>query len=266
MTDAGTAPVVDEGSAHRSGPAPPSRTEVFRRFLAEKRDPFPYYEALAARTVADLPVDVAGACVLDLGCGTGHNSRALRAAGATVVGLDLDALCARETAGHAVVSVAADGMYLPFAEGCFDVVFCSNMLEHAPDPWLVLDEINRVLRPGGWAWVSFTNWWSPWGGHAIVPFHLLGPRLGPRAWRALFGDPRKNVPYEGLFPTYVGRTLTHLAAHPGLDLTDAMPRYYPRQRWVLRVPVLREVLTWNCAMVLRRHTTVTPATTSTVAT
>ncbi len=116
----------------------------------------------------------------------------------------------------------------------------------------MLGEVARVLRDGGSAWISWTNWWSPWGGHNITPFHLLGTRLGPRAWNRLFGPPEKNVPGVGLFPTYIGRTLALVDEMAELDLVDARPRYYPRQRWIVGVPGLREVATWNCAMTLRR--------------
>ena len=107
--------------------------------------------------------------------------------------------------------------------------------------------------PGGWAWVSWTNWYSPWGGHHMSPIHLLGPRLGTKVYFRFFGPPPKNVPGEGLFPTYVGRTLDLVRHHPGLVLDDAMPRYYPEMRWILRVPGLREVATWNCVLVLHRR-------------
>jgi hypothetical protein len=112
--------------------------------------------------------------------------------------------------------------------------------------------MERVLRPGGWAWVSWCNWYSPWGGHEIVPFHYLGPRLGLKAWRRLFGEPPRNVPFETLWPTHIGKVLAMVRGRPGLRLLDARPRYYPSQRWLLKVPGLREVATWNCLLVLER--------------
>ncbi len=142
----------------------------------------------------------------------------------------------------------------PFRDATFDIVFCSNLLEHTPSSEPVFDEIARVLVPGGRAWVSWTNWYSPWGGHEIVPLHYLGPRAGLRAWRFLFGEPRKNVPFDALWPTYVGEVLRIARRHPQLELLDAVPRYYPSQRWILRVPGLREVATWNCALSLARVT------------
>ena len=45
--------------------------------------------------------------------------------------------------------VQADAAYIPFKEGCFDAVICSELLEHVLDPLAVLREIHRVVRPGG---------------------------------------------------------------------------------------------------------------------
>ena len=50
--------------------------------------------------------------------------------------------------------VFADAVYLPFPDGRFDGVICLEVLEHVPDPALVMSEIARVLRPGGRAWIS----------------------------------------------------------------------------------------------------------------
>ena len=226
--------------------------ELLRLFFAEKHDPDPFYSKLAARSIASFPFPLLDRRVLDLGAGGGHYSNAMRESGADVVTVDLSEEDVRKAAGRGVPALVADGTGLPFPGRAFDGVFCSNMLEHTPVPMRIFDEIERVLRPGGWAWVSWTNWYSPWGGHEIVPLHLLGPRLGLKTWRMLFGEPRKNVPFEALWPTYVGRTLTNVRARPKLELIDAVPRYYPSQRWILRVPGLREVATWNCLLMFRR--------------
>jgi len=231
----------------------PSRRELFKLFLAEKRDPDPFYRGLAERWVREFPFELEGLRVLDLGCGAGHYCRAMRAAGATVVPTDMsDEEIRRSSTGSPVGFVAADGTRLPVKSGSFDGVVCSNMLEHTPTPEAIIAEIERVLGPGGWGWVSWTNWYSPWGGHEIVPLHYLGPRLGLKAWRRLKGEPRKNVPFVELWPTYVGRMMELVRQRPDLELVDAVPRYYPSQRWILKVPGLREVATWNCLLYVRR--------------
>jgi hypothetical protein len=111
-----------------------------------------------------------------------------------------------------------------------------------------------VLKPGGWGWISWTNWWSLWaGGHDMAPFHLLGPALGSKLHDRVRGaETLKNQVYAGLWPTYVGQVLSGIRARPGLRVLDACPRYYPSQRWVLRVPVLREVVTWNCLILVEK--------------
>ena len=45
--------------------------------------------------------------------------------------------------------VQAEAAYVPFRDGCFDAVICSELLEHVPDPPAVLREAYRVLREGG---------------------------------------------------------------------------------------------------------------------
>jgi len=127
------------------------------------------------------------------------------------------------------------------------------MLEHTPDTAAVVAELERVVRPGGWIWLSWTNWYSPWGGHEISPWHYLGPRFGSAAYARLHrGKALKNEPGVSLFPVHVGPTLDMLRHRPGLRVLDAAPRYYPSQRWLLRVPGLREVATWNCLVLLER--------------
>ena len=234
----------------------PTKRELFLLAMKERQDPEPYYSTLAAVTVADLPVPVDGLRILDLGSGPGHDSMALEAAGATVVSVDLDPAALGLAHDRGAKAVRGDAYHLPFPDASFDGVYCSNIVEHVPAAGPLLDEIARVLEPRGWAWISWTNWYSPWGGHHIIPFHLLGPTLGPRVYDRLFGPPPKNVVGEGLFPTYIGETLQLAREHTALDLIDAMPRYYPSQRWILKVPGLREVATWNCLLVLERRSSV----------
>lgn len=45
-------------------------------------------------------------------------------------------------------TIAAPGEALPFADNSFDVVLCDNVVDHAEDPRLILQEIVRVMRPG----------------------------------------------------------------------------------------------------------------------
>jgi 2-polyprenyl-3-methyl-5-hydroxy-6-metoxy-1,4-benzoquinol methylase len=97
---------------------------------------------------------VAGARVLDAGCGTGYGARILSRNGAAHVhGIDIDPLSvayARRRYASSTVSFArADCESLVLPEGHFDFVFASNVLEHLERPELLLRSAIRALRPGG---------------------------------------------------------------------------------------------------------------------
>lgn len=231
---------------------------LWRLFRSEKQEPDAFYRTLADHTFERFPFPLEGQRVLDLGCGPGYFTRAMHARGAHVVGTDLDerSLRADPSAVRRATTFVSDGGRLALRSSSVDGVFCSNVLEHTPKPAAILDEVQRVLRPGGWAYVSWTNWYSPWGGHAIAPFHYLGPRLGANAYRLVLGEPRgPNMPFVNLWITHIGEILRLVRTRPALVLVDAHPRYYPSQRWILRVPVLRELITWNCVLLLRRVAT-----------
>lgn len=80
-----------------------------------------------------------GAAVLDIGGGVQPYRTLLP--GARYLALDL-----RLTP---LVHVIASAGQIPFSDQRFDLVMCTQMLEYAPDPGLVLSEIHRVLKPGG---------------------------------------------------------------------------------------------------------------------
>lgn len=115
----------------------------------------------------------AGHRVLDVGCGAGrHSFEALRR-GARVVAFDRDAdelagaaelLAAMRAEGEAPagangVAARGDVLTLPFLDGAFDRVIASEILEHVPEDGRAMEEIARVLRPGGLAVVTVPRLW-----------------------------------------------------------------------------------------------------------
>jgi ubiquinone/menaquinone biosynthesis C-methylase UbiE len=96
---------------------------------------------------------------LDIGCGTGTLPAMLATSSMPVraVGLDYSpAMCtvgegkARQAGLSDRLSfVTADSEHLPFTDGSFDVVSCSNSFHHYPHQEAVVKEVRRVLRPGG---------------------------------------------------------------------------------------------------------------------
>ena len=86
--------------------------------------------------------------ILDAGCGTGLNLRNLPAGS---VGIDINprniALLKERLPHHQVLE--GDIEALPFADGTFGTVLCTEVLEHVPDPAAALREFRRVVKPGG---------------------------------------------------------------------------------------------------------------------
>lgn len=96
----------------------------------------------------------AGPRVLDVGCGPGALAVPLFHAGREVVALDLSpgmVASAKARIGDSSRAgfVVANATALPFATGSFDVVVTTGALEYVPDLQRAVDEIARVLRPGG---------------------------------------------------------------------------------------------------------------------
>lgn len=91
----------------------------------------------------------AGRRVLDLGCGKGRFAERLGARGAKVVGLDVSAAMLASARGFQ--RVLGSARRLPFAGGAFDAVVAVEIFEHlsATSLGAVLNEVRRVLRPGG---------------------------------------------------------------------------------------------------------------------
>lgn len=87
--------------------------------------------------------------VLDLGCGTGGTMRTLKDV-ATWTGVDVNPFAARlaEERSGAPVTLA-EAAALPFPDGAFDAVTALDVLEHIDDDASALQEVRRVLRPGG---------------------------------------------------------------------------------------------------------------------
>lgn len=116
----------------------------------------------------------AGASVLDLGCGNGRHTFDTLRRGFDVVAFDVDEDVLRNVMGMTAAMkleaevptpsldamVRGDALRLPFADGSFDAVVVSEVLEHIPDDREAMAEINRVLTPGGGLAVSVPRWWT----------------------------------------------------------------------------------------------------------
>lgn len=144
------------------------------------------------RAVASLSSPAGGQYVLEVGVGTGRFGRGFVAQRARV-GLEpslgmLRQVRSSQADDWALVRGLAEA--LPFPEGVFDVVLCVTTLEFLPAPRLALDEMYRVLRPGGRLIIGVLNAWSPWAWERrrrarqtlYAHAHFFSP---PELWRLL---------------------------------------------------------------------------------
>ena len=137
--------------------------------------------------------------------------------------------------------------------GPLDVCYSSNVLEHVPHPWLMAEEMVRVTRSGGTVFLSYTVWWGPHGGHETAPWHFLGGMRARRRYARTHGHEPKNRYGESLFAVTVAEGLAWARRQQDADVVALLPRYNPWwSRWLLRVPLVREVVTWNLVIVLRK--------------
>lgn len=111
-----------------------------------------------------------GDFILDAGCGIGrHLWEAYRGGCVHVVGIDMNWEDLRrakytlhsmdQTPGSSWLTSKGDVTRLPFKDAVFDVVICSEVLEHIPDNKAAVAEIVRVLKPGKDLIVSVPRFW-----------------------------------------------------------------------------------------------------------
>ncbi len=153
--------------------------------------------------------------LLDLGCGFGRHAFEAARRGASVVALDPgrdEVEGVRATFGGMVDAgelapstragaVQGDALHLPFADGAFDRVIASEVLEHIPDDVAAMAELARVLRPGGTMAVTV-------------------PRMGPEVINWTLSDEYHDVP-GGHVRIYRRSVLEARLSSTGLEPTGA---------------------------------------------
>lgn len=115
-----------------------------------------------------------------------------------------------DAAAFGPVSVVADAADLPFRDACADTVIAVSLLEHCPDPDVVIREMIRVLKPGGYVYCS-------------LPF---------------------LYPVHGSPSDYVRFTLPGLVARfPGFDVIAAGTQSGPATAWAIQCAYMAAALT-----------------------
>jgi SAM-dependent methyltransferase len=229
---------------------------LLRAFRTEQTAPEAYYTALARDTVLQLRqyTELDGRIVIDVGGGPGFFVRELNRMGARSFCIDADRGEMAALGPPEDGSIVASATNMPIASGTADVCFSSNVLEHVREWPAMLAEMVRVTRPGGIVFVAFTNWLSPYGGHETSPWHYLGGERAAARYQRKHGKPPKNRFGHSLHQVSVAEALAWARSAPDAAVVDAVPRYLPGwTRPLVQMPGLREFLTWNLLLVLRRR-------------
>jgi 2-polyprenyl-6-hydroxyphenyl methylase/3-demethylubiquinone-9 3-methyltransferase len=99
--------------------------------------------------------------VLDVGCGGGILTEAMAQIGAQPTGLDVEVDALEAAKAHAKKSrLAITYVNCPIEDyeaDAFEIVTCMEMLEHVKEPQLVIDHCARLLKPGGYLFLSTIN-------------------------------------------------------------------------------------------------------------
>ncbi len=130
--------------------------------------------------------------ILENGCGVGMYLKRLSTEAAFAVGLEIELPRAREAAAQKLVVLNGAGESLPFDDDKFDLVLSHEVLEHVADDRRCLEEIVRVLKPGGRLALFVPNRGYPFETHGIYwrgKYHFgnkFGVNYLPRKWRDKF--------------------------------------------------------------------------------
>ncbi|MFE4666650.1 class I SAM-dependent methyltransferase [Streptomyces sp. NPDC056716] len=171
-----------------------------------------------ARMLAAALAGTTDRTVLDIGCGDG--TAAATAApllrGHRLIGVDWsqDALVRARTRLPQVIRGELTGGGLPLRAGAADAVLFSEVVEHLVDPDAALDEIRRVLRPGGHLMLSTPNL-AAWYNRGLL---LAGvqPVFSEVSLRAIHGRPGSEV--VGHLRLYTARALREFVTAAGFDV------------------------------------------------
>jgi 2-polyprenyl-3-methyl-5-hydroxy-6-metoxy-1,4-benzoquinol methylase len=191
--------------------------------------------------------------ILDLGCGAGGVCVSFANRSNRVVGLDLDKKLINLTKinvsdsedyfppGGGVSEILSSGINLPFEDETFDLVICNDVIEHLDEQEELIGEIYRVLKPGGYLYLTTPNKRYPIESHT----GLFGITLLPKPLADVFirmsglgtSFPVKLVSYESLI------RLLQLVKFQSIINSPKWDKYLPNRGLIRLIRKIR-VLEW----------------------
>jgi 2-polyprenyl-3-methyl-5-hydroxy-6-metoxy-1,4-benzoquinol methylase len=133
--------------------------------------------------------------LLDIGSGAGVGAELIaKAAGITditCIDLSIPALRDVRRRGFSPLVASAEGHQLPFPDLIFDVVIIDEVIEHLVDTDSIMDEIHRVLKPGGQLLISTPNL-AAWFNRIALSFGVQ-PAFSEVSFRKVYGRPGSGI-------------------------------------------------------------------------
>jgi 2-polyprenyl-3-methyl-5-hydroxy-6-metoxy-1,4-benzoquinol methylase len=136
--------------------------------------------------------------LLEIGCSAGYGTVVYAESFRSVTGIDIDEPAVRHAIGSNprpnVRYLVMDSQRTAFPEACFDAIACTHIYEHVPDARRLMQEIHRLLRPGGVCFFSAGNRLCLIEPHYGLPLLSVLPKFMAHWYLRLLG--RGPVYYE----------------------------------------------------------------------
>lgn len=212
---------------------------------------------LLIRYLQSKKIDIDGKNVLDLGCGYGGYSKALKKNSADVIGLDFNPYHSKDE----LSMIKGDALFTPFPDNSFDIIICTSLIEHVADPQSLLMEIHRILKSGCFFILSFPPFYTPIGGHQFAPYHLLGEKVAIRIkkfltrGKKLLNENSEVVSFNnafegwGLYPLSI-RKVDRLLSKESFFIIERSTRWSSVD--VSWIPILGEFITWHVQYLVKK--------------
>jgi 2-polyprenyl-3-methyl-5-hydroxy-6-metoxy-1,4-benzoquinol methylase len=149
-------------------------------------------------------IDIRDVRLMDLGAGLGRLSEEAAVRGATPIAIEpgsgfREIALERIRRGGRGMVVAAVGENLPFRDNSFDVVISLEVLEHVESPAAMLREVRRILKPGGWFYLTCPNYLS----FREVHYNVAWLPLLPKTLGSLY------LRLRGRYPEFLMTSITY---------------------------------------------------------
>lgn len=124
------------------------------------------FEAISSEIINDCRLKSSGDFVVDLGCGTGLYSSVLKKYDNYYIGIDMSSSALEIAKAEGINVIAGEAEAIPVADETVDYLFSTEVIEHVISPEKMMQEIYRILKPGGYGFITTTT-------YQFIIFHYI---------------------------------------------------------------------------------------------